>query len=310
MMSQQMLRVENVNKHYGKNKVLDNVSLQIGAGETLGFLGPNGAGKTTLIRIILGLVYADSGSITINGYPLRGQFRQAIRGVGAVVETPRFYDYLNARQNLRLACNLHPGSAGRMDEVLEMVGLSGRWKDKVGTYSLGMRQRLGLARALVTSPEIVFLDEPMNGLDPQGIIESRALIRSLQRDHGITFFITSHLLREVEQVCDRVAIIREGKIVAQGELEKMLARDVEVVDVVTDQPERALSLLNNVSFVRELTMEQDRLTAVIDQGRSAELNRLLWEKNMAVRYLVPKKTSLEELFIELTQGDGHERITD
>jgi ABC-type multidrug transport system ATPase subunit len=308
MMDTSILSLTQIHKQFGRNKVLRDVSLELKKGDSLGFLGPNGAGKTTLIRIILGLVRADHGTVAINGYPMHRYFKRAIAGVGSVVETPRFYNYLNARQNLQLTCNLHPGSATRMNGVLKTVGLQDRAHDKVGTYSLGMKQRLGLARALITHPSIIFLDEPMNGLDPQGIIETRGLIRTLQREHGISFFITSHLLSEVEQVCDQIAIIQEGAIVAQGELTELLTRTIEVVDIYTPKVEEALTLLRRVDFVRQAKMEENRILAEIDHGRSADVNRLLGEHNIPVSYLVPKKTSLEELFMELTQGGAHERI--
>jgi ABC-2 type transport system ATP-binding protein len=304
---QTILNVNNIHKYFGKKKVLCNVSLQVNKGDSLGFLGPNGAGKTTLIKIILGLVRPDSGTVAINGYPLSENFKRAVSGVGSVVETPRFYGYLNAYQNLRQACNLHPGLDKRkINEVLDIVGLSGRAKDSVGTYSLGMKQRLGLARALVTNPSMVFLDEPMNGLDPQGMIETRALIRSLQREQGISFFITSHLLSEVEQVCDQIAIINHGEIISRGSLDQLLTRTHEMVDVITEQPSAALTVLQKAGIARDIEVAQNRITVEIDRGTSAVLNQLLWENNIPVSYLLPRKTSLEELFIELTQGRAND----
>ncbi|MCW3489887.1 ABC transporter ATP-binding protein [Dethiobacter alkaliphilus] len=303
MSEEYTLHVKEIHKSFGKTNVLRNVSLRVNKGESLGFLGPNGAGKTTLIRIILGLVRPDRGSIYLNGYSLRSDFKQAIKHVGAVVENPRFYEGLSAYKNLQLIHNLHPEvPVKRIGEVLEMVGLSHRADDKVGTFSLGMKQRLGLARALFTQPTIVFLDEPLNGLDPQGMMETRKMICNLQQEQGISFFITSHLLSEIEQVCDNIAVIKEGEIIRQGSLEKLLERNYEIVDVHTDDMAKTVPVLRQAGFVQHITVKKDHATVEIDCGGSVELNRHLVNKNIPVRYIVPRKTTLEELFVELTQG--------
>ncbi|MBS4030709.1 MAG: ABC transporter ATP-binding protein [Clostridiales bacterium] len=301
-MAQNILQVSNINKSFGKKSVLRDVSLSVSQGESLGFIGPNGAGKTTLIRIILGLVRSDQGSVIINGHPLRGEFKKAIGNVGSVVETPRFYSYLSAYHNLQMTCNLHPQvKKEKIAEVLELVGLTARAGDKVGTYSLGMKQRLGLARALVSNPTLIFLDEPMNGMDPQGMIETRALILKL-KERGISFFITSHLLSEVEQVCDHIAIIKTGQIITRGSMEQLLTRNFETVDIYTSETATVTSVLQNVSFVHQIKTGENRVTAEIDRKSSANLNRLLVERKIPVDYLVPNNTTLEQLFIELTGG--------
>lgn len=304
-----ILQISNINKRFGKKPALRNVSLRVRPGESLGFLGPNGAGKTTLIRVILGLVRPDSGSVQINGFSLREHFTQAIAGVGSVVETPKFYSYLNAYQNLLLAVNLHPGAnKKKIGEVLEIVGLTDRAEDKVGTYSLGMKQRLGLARALVGTPSLVFLDEPMNGLDPQGMAEIRTLIRVLQKEQGITFFITSHLLHEVEQICDTVAIIQAGEIVKQGPLDQLLAHTFEIVDVYSPDTGAVAALAQRVDSVQHITLKKGYVTLEIERGSSAALNRWFIENHASINYLVPRKTTLEQLFMQLTLGgDKHER---
>lgn len=301
-MEQNILQVSNINKSFGKKSVLRDVSLNVSQGESLGFIGPNGAGKTTLIRIILGLVRSDQGSVVINGHPLRGEFKKAMGNVGSVVETPRFYSYLSAYHNLLMTCNLHPEiKKEKIAEVLELVGLTARAGDKVGTYSLGMKQRLGLARALVSNPTLVFLDEPMNGLDPQGMVETRALILKL-KEQGISFFITSHLLSEVEQVCNHIAIIKAGQIITRGSMEQLLTRNFETVDIYTSETAAVISVLQNVSFVRQIKTGENLVTAEIDRKSSANLNRLLVERKIPVDYLVPNNTTLEQLFIELTGG--------
>lgn len=308
-MEEYILQVTNINKTFKRKPVLRNVSLRVGKGESLGFLGPNGAGKTTLIRVILGLIRPDSGSIFINGCPLTKNFKRAISGVGSVVEIPRFYAYLNAYQNLELAKNLHPGiNKAKINEVLDIVNLTDRAKDKVGTYSLGMKQRLGLARALVGNPKLVFLDEPMNGLDPQGMIETRTLIRSLQQEYGITFFITSHLLHEVEQVCDTVAIIKDGEIVKKGSLDQLLAHTYEVVDVYSPDTTAVVAMARKKDAVQHINIKKGYVTLEIDRGSSADLNRWLVDNKISVNYLVPRKTTLEQLFMELTrESEEYER---
>ncbi|HHX75175.1 MAG TPA: ABC transporter ATP-binding protein [Firmicutes bacterium] len=302
-MGSPVLEVKQISKKFGSKQVLRQITLQVARGEVFGFLGPNGAGKTTLIRIILGLVRPDGGEIRICGHPVRGAFTRAIARVGAVVETPKFFPNLTGRQNLQLVRNLHPEVPGeRIDEVLALTGMAGHAHTKTGAYSLGMKQRLGIARALVNDPELVFLDEPMNGLDPQGIIEMRALIDRLRR-RGIAFFITSHLLHEVEQVCDKIAIIKSGRLLLAGKIEELLACDTETVEIYTEQPDKAYLALENVPFVRKRRLEAGKLIVDLELGSSVELNKMLVEGNVPVRYLVPRKNSLEDFFMERTYGE-------
>lgn len=302
-MPREIIQVTNISKRFKKRTVLRHVSLTVEQGDALGFLGPNGAGKTTLIRIILGLVRPSEGSVFINGYSITDDFSKAIQGVGAVVEVPTFYPYLSAYQNLALVRNIHPGvKKVKIDEVLEITGLADRANDKVAAYSLGMKQRLGLARALVSEPSVIFLDEPMNGLDPQGMAEIRSLIQALRRDFCLTFFITSHLLHEVEQVCDKIAIINNGRIIRQDPLEQLLTQNHELVDVFVEDTTKAADVMKHLSSVNHVRREKDHVTAEIVRGSSAALNRYLQDNHIAVNYLVPRKTTLEELFIEATRG--------
>lgn len=201
-----VLEIKNLSKKFNNITAVNRVNLQLEKGDTFGFLGPNGAGKTTTIRMILGLVHSDGGEIYINGIDTRKNFKKAIEKVAAIVETPRFYPYLSAYKNLELIANLHGDiPASRIYELLELVGLKDRSKSKVKTFSLGMKQRLGIARALINDPDFVILDEPTNGLDPQGIREVRDLIRFLNAEKNITFFISTHILSEVKQICNKVA---------------------------------------------------------------------------------------------------------
>lgn len=218
-----VLKIEQVSKLFGKTKVIDTLSLEVYEGEVFGFLGPNGAGKTTLVRMMLGLIDFNDGNIKIHGHDVKKDFINAVRHVGAIVETPHFYPYMSGYDNLRLAANGYPGIGNQqIEEVLDMVQMNKRSKDKVKAYSLGMRQRLGIARALLHNPKLVILDEPTNGLDPQGIREIRELINQLAIERDITFFISSHLLKEVEVTCTRVGILNEGQLLATGTVDELL----------------------------------------------------------------------------------------
>jgi ABC-2 type transport system ATP-binding protein len=303
MRKKNVLEVSHINKKYGDKKVVSDLSFQVSEGDVFGFLGPNGAGKTTTIRMILGLISKDSGTVKMNGFDIVENFNQAISQVGAVVETPKFYSYLSGYHNLRLIANLHPElPKSRVEEVLEIVGLSQRGKDKVKTYSLGMRQRLGLAMALLNHPKLVFLDEPTNGLDPQGMIEIREMISQLAIEQDITFFITSHLLYEVEQICNKVAILKEGHLITQSPVKELLNTKNEKVEIITNEVSAALGILKDRSFVKSVAQAENGLMVELDKGCSSQLNQLLVSQQIKVDYLIPKHQSLEQLYIGLTEG--------
>ena len=220
-----VLTAASLNKTMGGRKIIDNLNLQVFQGNIYGFLGKNGQGKTTTIRLVTGLIFPDSGEITICGYDLRKDFRRAIAQVGAIVEAPAFYGYLSAYDNLKLMANLLPDvSRDRIVEVLNIVGLYQRAKDKVKTYSLGMKQRLGIANALLGNPRLVILDEPTNGLDPQGMREIKELIVQLAAEKDLTFFISSHMLHDIEQICTRIGIIDNGKLLLEDDLAHLKAQ--------------------------------------------------------------------------------------
>lgn len=219
-----MLIINNVSKWYNNKQILYDLSLQVEVGEVFGFLGPNGSGKTTLIRALLQLVKVEQGEFWIAGNNVKQNYSSALNETGAIIETPVFYEYMSGLNNLRLAARIYPEvQESDITEVLGIVGLQESAQDKVKTYSLGMKQRLGLARALLHKPKLVILDEPSNGLDPQGIRDMRTLIRQLAAEKEISFFISSHLLHEVEQMCDRVAIINKGKLLACGQVSALLS---------------------------------------------------------------------------------------
>lgn len=228
MISNILLETHNLTKSIDGRKIIDNLNLKVMKGDVYGFIGRNGQGKTTTIRLMTGLIFPDSGDVMVNGHNLRTDFKQAISQIGAIVESPSFYGYLSGYDNLSMMANLIPGlkKQNAIDEVLEIVGLTERARDKVRTYSLGMKQRLGIANALLGNPKLIILDEPTNGLDPQGMREIKEMISQLASERNITFFISSHLLNEVEQICNRVGIIDNGKLLAQGSI-KELARDAQ-----------------------------------------------------------------------------------
>ena len=297
------LELTNIHKSFKGRKVIQGVDLRINHGDIFGFLGPNGAGKTTIIRIILGLIYPDEGSISINGFNLSTNFNKAIASVGAVVETPKFYPFLTAYQNLTLIANLYPAVTKKhVLEILELVGLKFRAEDEVGTYSLGMKQRLGIARALINKPKLVFLDEPMNGLDPEGMLEVRNLIRELAETKNITFFITSHLLKEIETLCNKIAVLKQGQILTQGKTSELIAKNTETVEIHTHKVTEAFECLKDVPYIKALTQKENLLLVELEKGYSCDLNRLLITSDIEVKYLVPLKQSLEEYFIRLTKG--------
>ncbi len=304
MAGQNILEVRGLRKSFGTKKVINDVSFSVCQREVLGFIGPNGAGKTTTIRLLLGLIYPDQGTIKIGGYNIKSDFCKAIARVGAMVETPKFYPFLSGYQNLALTANLHPHiPKGKIKEVLHIVGLAGRAKDKVKTYSQGMKQRLGIARALVNEPALVFLDEPMNGLDPQGMLDIKGLVNRLTFEYDMTFFITSHLLQEVENVCSQVAILQEGRLIAHGHIDDLLMKDSEVVEISTSKIPEAASSITGLHFVKSHHAVDEKLYVEIEKGRSGQLNAYLLERKIDVQYLVPKKQTLEHYFFNLTRRD-------
>ncbi len=228
MISNTLLETRNLTKSFRGRKIVDNLNLKVMKGDVYGFLGRNGQGKTTIIRMITGLIFPDSGDVMINGYNLKTDFKRAISQVGAIVESPTFYEYLSGYENLSLMANLVPSlDKSRIDEVLEIVRLTSRAKDKVKTYSLGMKQRLGIANALLNDPQLIILDEPTNGLDPQGMKEIKEMIVQLSSEKNITFFISSHLLHEMQQLCNRIGIINDGKLLVEGNVNELVGNSTE-----------------------------------------------------------------------------------
>jgi ABC-2 type transport system ATP-binding protein len=297
-------------KRYGEIVAVDHVDLGVERGDVFGYLGPNGAGKTTSLRILLGLIRPTEGSARLFGRDPLADGAKALEGVAGFVEAPRFYPYLSGRRNLRLLADYdEPPSGGRIEEVLELVDLRDRAKDKVGGYSHGMRQRLGIAAALLRGPRLLLLDEPTTGLDPAGMRDMRDLVRRLAGD-GITILLSSHLLYEVEELCNRVAIIRKGRIVYQGTLRALLATAASGYRLRAREPERARAVALSQPGLDDVRLEDGgdlRFTA--DEEAVAALTVALGQARVAFTALVPETASLEELFLGMTDGESsdHDR---
>jgi len=298
-----MIRTTALTKRYGAILAVDGVSLDVRAGDIYGFLGANGSGKTTTVRMILGLVLATGGDIQLLGQPMPRAARQVLPGVGALVEGPAAYPYLSGRSNLALLDAMGQGGvrrtrSRRIDEVLEQVGLAAVGRRPVKAYSLGMRQRLGLAAALLRAPRLLVLDEPTNGLDPQGIREIRELLLALHAN-GTTVFLSSHLLAEVEQLCTRVGVLDRGRLVLQDELARLQAPTGRTVVHTPDQ-DRARALLNGRIEYRD----GDRL--VVRGANAAELNAMLVSDGVRVTELGPERRTLEQVVLAATDTSSHQ----
>ena len=288
-----VIETEALTKRYGESVAVDDLALRVRRGEVYGFLGPNGAGKTTTLRMLLGLVRPTAGRATVLDAPAGGRLGR----IGALVEAPAFYPYLSGRDNLRVLAG-HAGVAReRIDVVLDEVRLLDRAGDRVASYSLGMKQRLGVAAALLKDPELLILDEPTNGLDPSGMAEMRALIRSLGQG-GRTVVLSSHLMGEVEQVSDRVGVIRAGALVAEGTVDELRGR--AGLRVRAQPLEEARALLARQPGVESVTRDDGALSVTADPGLAADLNRALVSAGVAVSELTTDRSSLEDVFFELT----------
>ena len=290
-------------KRYGDLVAVDHVDLTVHAGDIYGFLGPNGAGKTTAMRMLLGLLTPDEGEARLFGRDPHRELPDALDGVAGFVETPYFYPYLSGRRNLELLATFDGGdAAARIGEALELVELGNRAADKVGGYSMGMRQRLGLAASLIRNPKLLILDEPSNGLDPAGIRDMRGIIRGLS-ELGMTIFLSSHLLAEVEELCTRVAIIRAGSVVHEGSIVDLRAKSGNRHRVRTTDAAAAQSILERLAGLSGVVRDGDE-NAFVAESETAVLqaSRALVEGGLAIASLVPEGGTLEHLFFELTES--------
>jgi ABC-2 type transport system ATP-binding protein len=295
------MSVNGLRKSIAGKEIIRGIDFELLRGEVFGFLGPNGSGKTTTIRMLVGLIRPSTGTVEICGYDLHKQFPQAIANLGCIVENPELYSYLTGWENLKYFARMITGiDEQRIQQVVDLVGLQARIHDKVKTYSLGMRQRLGIAQALLSRPRILILDEPTNGLDPAGIREMREFIRYLASEEGLTVFVSSHLLSEIQLMCDRVAIISKGTVLHVTEVHELLA-----------QNERAFWRLSPADVGRsvltelgaDVTDDGDYLVTAYDEQTIGEWHRSLVEANVTVLEMSRRLASLEDLFLELTGGE-------
>ena len=298
-MDNAVLKCEGIYKSFGKKEILKDVSFEMYPGDILGFIGPNGSGKTTTIKTILGLNKLNKGKISINGYDITKDFEKAIENVGAIVENPDLYMYLSGYQNLKLISNLYKGvSKERIDEVVKLVKLENRIKDKVSKYSLGMRQRLGIAQAIIHKPNLLILDEPTNGLDPEGIKDLRDLLKDLA-SKGMSILISSHNLSELESFCNKVCIIQNGKVIETAEVKKLKKAKKENIYVFE------INNTNNISnLFKNCTVINDNVFEIKAEKENIPniINKLIKEEKLI--YGISEKTlSLEEAFLNKTGGN-------
>jgi ABC-2 type transport system ATP-binding protein len=294
---------EGLTKRFGARTVVDDLNLAVRAGEIFGFLGPNGAGKTTTISMLLALVRPTAGRAILLGYDVQRQPELALRGVGAMVEAPAFYPYLSGRDNLRVLTRAGGLPDANVTAALDLVELTDRAGDRFKVYSQGMRQRLGIAAALLHAPQLIILDEPTSGLDPAGQLEIRELIRTLAKS-GHTIFLCSHMLHEVEQLCERVAILKAGRVIAQGSVAELLRRGRGVLVRTSGDPAQAIALLRGVAWIGAVEQRDETLLLDAPAERTAEINALLTAQAIPVAEIRGYEERLEDFFLEVTRAEG------
>lgn len=304
MLALNVLEVTDLHKSLGKRKIIKGISFSIKEGEIFGFLGRNGAGKTTTIRMLVGLIAPNSGSINILGYNIEENREDALKSVGAVVESPELYGYLTGRENLMQLSRIYGNlPLEDIEEVIELVGLKDRINDKVRKYSLGMKQRLGLAQALLTKPKLLILDEPTNGLDPNGIIEFRNIIKKAAKERQTSVLISSHILREIEQLCDTVAFIDNGVIKSIENIAgKDLKDDKEVIFLSCPEVAKASEFLKTLDYIYQITESNGGLVLDIEKGTTSKLVVELTKENLPIEEVYKKRQDLEERYMQLVEG--------
>ncbi len=306
-----VLSIKGLTKHLGSRLILDNISVDVMPGEVFGFIGPNGSGKTTTIKVMLGLLSLEAGEITICGHSIKKEFTDAMSCVGGIIENPELYKYLTGRGNLMQYARMQDGiTSERIDEVVELVKLTDRINDKVSKYSLGMRQRLGLAQALLNRPRLLVLDEPTNGLDPAGIRELREILLRVAHEEGTAVFISSHQLAELDLLCDRIAVINKGRVIAvrsMDEVRRAKRSDVEEFEFETVLPavEAAELVMRRLGNTYQLNKAKFSVTAMLEGGGHgiSDSVRELVMAGVPILSAIPQRHSLEDAFIEII--DGH-----
>jgi ABC-2 type transport system ATP-binding protein len=303
-----VLRLSNINKSFGKKKIIDNISFDVFAGEVFGFLGPNGAGKTTTIKMVMGFLSIDAGDIYINNYNVKKDYEKAMSYIGGIVENPEMYKDLSGLTNLEMYARLHEGvTKERINEVITLVGMENRIKEKMKKYSLGMKQRCGLAQAILHKPKLLILDEPTNGLDPAGIKDLRDILKRLAHEENVAVFVSSHLMSEMELMCDRVAIINNGKILGVKTVKELLnqASGAVVNRFMVKPIEKAMELLSSKygDLVKNSTSEY--IDIEVEGDAISEITTLLVTQGVAISGISKIETSLEDAFMNITGGGHH-----
>ena len=301
-MSDAIIEIKNVSKYFGKAKVVDNLSFNVNSGEILGFLGPNGAGKTTTIKMILGLLSIDEGSITVNGYDVKKDFEKAMEYIGGIVENPDLYGYMTAVENLKLYAKIRGIEYSKVYKILETVGLGKSMNQKVSKFSLGMKQRAGLALSLLHSPKVLILDEPTNGLDPVGIKDLRDILKRLTREENIAVLVSSHILSEMELMCDRVIVINEGKFVKTQELgEKSESLDIEKkYEIKTKSLENAQKVLKE-KFDKESVIDDGKLYVSTKSSDVSGIIKTFVFEGIDIEGVNECEKTLENIFFDVTK---------
>jgi ABC-2 type transport system ATP-binding protein len=292
------IETSELTKHYGHLIAVNHLTLNVNRGEIFGFLGPNGSGKSTTMRMLLGLAHPTSGQARILGMDVRTQLPEILRHTGALIENPTFYPFLSGRENLRLTADLTGTQGSRIDPVLDLVDMKNDADRSFSSYSMGMKQRIGVGSALLTDPDLLILDEPANGLDPAGIVEMRSLMHRL-REEGHTVFVSSHVLHEIEQVCDRIAILNHGQVVAQGAVHELLG-ETDRIELRVDRAAEAARIVKDLPWVTDVSIESEALVVTAPMDRSAEINKALAEHEIFASIIRPRQESLERYFLDLT----------
>ncbi|HEY5586122.1 MAG TPA: ABC transporter ATP-binding protein [Ruminiclostridium sp.] len=303
-----VLRLSNISKSFGKKKIIDNISFEVYAGEVFGFLGPNGAGKTTTIKMVMGFLSIDAGDIYINNFNVKKDYEKAMSYIGGIVENPEMYKDLSGLTNLQMYARLHEGvTKERINEVITLVGMENRIKEKMKKYSLGMKQRCGLAQAILHKPKLLILDEPTNGLDPAGIRDLRDILKKLAHEENVAVFVSSHLMSEMELMCDRVAIINNGKILGVKTVKELLTQTTgTIVHRFKVKPiEKAIELLSIKygALIKNSTAEY--IDIEVEGDAVSEITTLLATQGVAISGVNKIETSLEDAFMDITGGGNH-----
>ncbi len=302
---EKLLEIKHLSKSFGKRKVIDDVSFDVYGGEVFGFLGPNGAGKTTTIKMVMGFLFADSGEIKINGINVKKDYEKAMSYLGGIVENPEMYKYLSGRKNIEMYARIHDNvPKERVDEVINTVGMSARANEKIRRYSLGMKQRIGLAQALVHKPKVLILDEPTNGLDPAGIKELRDILKHLAHEEGIAVIVSSHMLSEMQLMCDRVGIITDGHLIGVKTVDELVnhTQTGEYTFIMKSDADSACALFKQKYPNHKAEIDGEKLTVYAAETDIPEINRLFAESGLNVYGIEKSGASLEEAFLSITGG--------